>query len=98
MRTGASSSGGKGLTAVSTATWVRFPATADFTCGLQRPGANTWSSVWTPTWLVCALDVRVPMYGLYRPVGRRPVDEWQETWVIKKKKKKKKPLDCPLHP
>ena len=28
--TGTSNSGGKGLTAVSTATWIRFPATAKF--------------------------------------------------------------------
>ena len=43
VETGASSSGGKGLTAVSTATWVRFPATADLTFGPQRHRLVSWT-------------------------------------------------------
>ena len=41
--TWASSSGGKGLTAVSTATWVRFPATADLTFEPQRHRLVSWA-------------------------------------------------------
>ena len=56
--TGASSSGGIGLTAVSSATWVRNPATGEFTCGPssardQRP--LTVSHMVTPWQCLCSL-------------------------------------------
>lgn len=35
--TGASSSGGKGFTAVSFVTWILIPTTAVFTCGSAAP-------------------------------------------------------------
>ena len=35
--------GGKGLTAVSTATLIRFPATADLTFGPQRHILVSWA-------------------------------------------------------
>ncbi|CAF1911918.1 BnaC02g24080D [Brassica napus] len=42
VSTGASSSGGKGFTSVSTATWVQFLATADFTFRPQRYRLVFW--------------------------------------------------------
>ena len=59
--TGASSSSGNGLTAVSTATWVRIPATGELTFW-HRQGqmTDTWQHV---TSLDHLCGARIPLYN-----------------------------------
>ncbi|WZY80378.1 hypothetical protein YC2023_026762 [Brassica napus] len=59
--TGASSSSGKGLTAVSTATWVRIPATGELTFRhRQGQRTDTWQHV---TSLDHLCGARIPLYN-----------------------------------
>ena len=59
--TGASSSSGKGLTAVSTATWVRIPATGELTFRhRQGQRTDTWQHV---TSLDHLCEARIPLYN-----------------------------------
>ena len=59
--TGASSSSGKGLTAVSTATWIRITTTGELTFRhRQGQRTDTWQHV---TSLDHFCEVRIPLYN-----------------------------------
>ena len=61
LLTGASSSSGKGLTAVSTVTWVRIPATGELTFRYRKGQmTDTWQHV---TSLDQLCGVRILLYN-----------------------------------
>ena len=72
METGAFSSSGKGLTPLSTATWVRVPATGELTFRhRQGQRTDTWQHV---TSLDHLCGARIPLYN------SKKKRSWMESW------------------
>ena len=70
--TGAFNSGGKELTAVSSATRIRIPTIGEFTCGTPAPETedrSRWPTWWRARWSLVALVSSLDHFGGTRTLG-----------------------------